>query len=203
MSASDPQPAPSRTADALVEQAAQDRSAWIPDHLDAVFRYARRRLETSDAEDVTQQAFEALFRAHADGRTPRDAGAYLIGVARRRVADLLRTRARRPAVSLPVGWEGFGDHPLQSHVLEAAELRELVHVVLGTLPGPDREALLAYYRSGVSVAEIGRRLGTSPKGAEMRLRRARAAFKERFQSVGRDWTEDPVAGPSSPEEVSR
>ncbi len=184
-------------------RAAQGGSAsWIQDHLDAVYRYARRRLNHADAEDVAQQAFEALFRAEAEGRPADDPGAYLLGTARRRVADVFRRRAQRPEpVPLPEGWEGYGHQALPADVLESAELRDLVHTALGLLRGVDADLLLDRYRRGASVATMAARLAASEKAVEMRLRRARQAFSERFLIVGRDWTDTtddrPAAGPST------
>jgi RNA polymerase sigma-70 factor (ECF subfamily) len=173
-------------------------AAWAKDHVDAVYRYARKRLRAEDAEDVAQASFEALLRAEAEGRAPADPGAYLIGTARRRIADHYRRAARvAPPVALPPGWEAFCDRPLPPEALGARELRDLVHVALGLLRGPDREALLAHYRDGVPVAEIGERLGAGTKAAEMRLRRARETFRRRFEEVGRDWCDADAGGDPS------
>jgi RNA polymerase sigma-70 factor (ECF subfamily) len=188
-----PRTDPSRARQRLAAAQAADAPAadWVRDHLDAVYRYARRRLPREDAEDVTQQSFEALFRAEAEGRAPRDSGAYLLGTARRRVADHLRRRARRPEpVRLPAEWERFDEHALPATALETAELRDLVQVALGLLPGSDAQMLLARCRGNVPVAEIAARHGLTPKAAEMRLRRARQAFVEHFRRVGRDWLAD-------------
>ncbi|MHC5009866.1 MAG: RNA polymerase sigma factor [Planctomycetota bacterium] len=173
----------------------EDRTAaWLRDHLDAVYRYVRRRLGTAraaEAEDVTQEAFLALFRAESAGRGPDDAGAYLFGAARRRVADLHRRDARGlTAVTLPDGWERYADDPLPATVLERASLRELVQVVLGLLPGTWRRLLDARYRDGTPLADLATRYGVTAKAIENRLRRARRAFRERFLVVGRDWIGD-------------
>lgn len=190
-SSSEPEHAPDAAAGRPEDRSAPSDATWIEDHADAVYAYARRRLNAPDAEDVTQQAFEALFRAHQTGRAPDNPGAYLLGVARRQIADRHRTTARRgPVSSLPDGWEGLTLEPLPADALASSELRDLVHVALGFLSAVDRTALLAYYREGVSVAEIGARLGATEKAAEMRLRRARTAFEKHFEAVGRDWTGD-------------
>ena len=190
---SDPKPARTRLPGAAAEAVADRAATWIRDHLDAVYRYARRRLSAPDAEDVAQQSFQALLRAEAAGRAPEDAGAYLFGVARRRVADVLRRRARRPEpISLPEGWEGIGAQPLPEASLASEEMRALVEISLGLLPGPDALVLRRRYRGAVPVADIAAELGVTPKAVEMRLRRARAAFLVHFQRVGRDWI-DPEA----------
>ena len=163
-------------------------AAWIRDHLDAVYRYARRRLSHSDAEDVAQQSFEALFRAEAEDRAAEDPGAYLFGVARRRVADIHRRRLRRPEpVGLPEGWEAIDVAALPEETVASEELRDLVQIALGLLPGPEAFVLRRRYRQGESVADIAAALGVTPKAVEMRLRRGRAAFLRHFKRVGRDW----------------
>ncbi len=186
----DSTPAP-RRADPTAPPARPDPAAWVEDHLDAVYRYARRRLGTEDAEDVAQQTFEALFRAYEGGRVPVDAGAYLLGTARRRVADLVRRRVRRgEVVGLPEGWDAYALQALPADALASEELRELVHVALGLLPSAVRALLLGYYRSGIRVAELAERMGLTPKAVELRLRRARQAFAERFRRIGRDWIDE-------------
>ena len=185
----EPRPTRERAPDHAADAALGDGAVWIQDHLDALYRYARRRLSAPDAEDVAQQAFEALFRAHAAGRTPEDAGAYLFGVARRRVADLLRTRAQRPVVSLPEGWEGIATAILPDRACESAELQDLVRVALGFLRAADRELLRGRYRRGESLEEMSAALGITPKAAELRLRRARQAFLTHFERIGRDWAD--------------
>ncbi len=184
-----PRPQPSRAGERQREvsrSGVPGRAAtWLQDHLDAVYRYARRRLPASDADDVAQQCFEALFRAEAAGRTPEDAGAYLLGVARRRVADVFRQRARRPApIELPAGWEDFGETQLPERVLATHELGELVAVALGLLPGPDAALLTMRYRGGAATAELAERLGVTAKAIESRLRRARGAFLAHYLAVG-------------------
>ena len=188
----DPSPARPRRTGTAVEAAQGESADWIRDHLDAVYRYARRRLSVADAEDVVQQAFEALFRAEGEGRRPEDAGAYLLGTARRRIADLFRRRARPvEPVPLPAGWEGYADAVLPDVALETAELRELVQTTLGLLRASDAALLAERYRRGVATSEIASRLGVTTKAAELRLRRARERFAERFREIGSDWTSGP------------
>ncbi len=179
--------------------------AWIQEHLDAVLRFARRRLHQADAEDVAAESFEALFLAQREGRAPDAPGAYLLGVARRRIAERLRRRAQgREPVTLPAGWQGFCEVPLPEDLLAARELAELVHVALGLLGGPERALVLARYREGVSLAALALRLSTTPKAIELRLYRARAALKGLLRAVGETWEEPlPVGRLAQQEEGPR
>jgi RNA polymerase sigma-70 factor (ECF subfamily) len=202
MPRAEPDSAGERTPARSARAAEGGPAAWIREHFDAVYRYARRRLAPQDAEDVTQETFAALVQAVRAGRPPRDAGAWLLGTVRRRVADVWRRRGRRPPpVQLPEGWEGYARERLPAEALEARELRDLVHTALGFLRPEDAALLRARYREGASTAEMARRLGLSPKAVELRLRRAREAFLQRFLRVGRDWsgTDDRPARPSQEE----
>ena len=165
---------------------------WVREHLDAVYRFARRRLSAADAEEVAAEAFQALFEARARGTEPADPAGYLFGAARRRVAERHRRRARgHETRALPAGWEGFCDRPLPEEAAADKELAEMVHVALGLLLAADRELLWARYREGASVEALAARGGVTPKAVEMRLYRARAELKERLAEVGKAWGEDP------------
>lgn len=182
-----PSGAPPPTADAT--PSAEPESAWIRDHLDAVYRFTRRLLSHEEAEDVSLEAFLALFEARAAGRGPQDPGAYLFGVARRRVADRLRRKARgRIPVPLPEGWEGFCDRPLAPQALADKELAAAVHVALGLLPAEARALLEARYREGCPVAELAARFSLSAKAVEMRLYRARDLLRGHLAAVGAAWS---------------
>jgi RNA polymerase sigma factor (sigma-70 family) len=197
MPRSHPTRASKRHSDAPGAGVRSRAATWIQDHLDAVYRYARRRLPAPDADDVAQQCFEALFRAEAEGRAPEDAGAYLLGVARRRVADVFRRAKRRPEpVALPPGWEGFGEADLPASVLEDREVRALVAVALGFLPEREASLLTMRYRGGASTEELADRLGLSAKAVENRLRRARAGFLAHYLAIG---GEDTASGAGADE----
>lgn len=179
---------------AAASSAAPERSAWIEDHLSAVYRYARRWLSDPDAHDAAAEAFAALFEAERRRGPPDDPAAYLFGVARRRVADRMRRRARghEPA-PLPAGWEGFCDAPLPPEAAADRELAEAVHVALGLLTRAERDLLWARHRDGVPLAGLAARLGLTEKAVEGRLHRAREALRRRLGAVGEAWA-DPAAG---------
>lgn len=180
----------------------EDEAAWLSDALHAVYRYACRFLNHHEAEDAALEAFSALFQAERAGREVEQRGAYLFGVARRRVADRLRRRARgHVPAALPDGWEGFDRAPLPPDLLADRELAGLVDVALGLLEPGERALVLARYRDGLSTAALAERLTLSEKAVEMRLRRAREHLRARLGAVGRAWTSsDPGSEPDGGEE---
>ena len=67
--------------------------------------------------------------------------------------------------------------------LQRRELARLVHVTADSLPPRYRSVLQWKYLDGLSVKEIARRLGVSPKAAESLLTRARGAFRDGFATL--------------------
>jgi RNA polymerase sigma-70 factor, ECF subfamily len=155
-------------------------------YLTTVWRYAAARLSsTSEAEDVAAEVFIAAFQNMA--RCPKPAlslpendqtRAWLIGITRRKVIDILRHRERRPEA---VWEEGAAlttaTDPTTSNLLAQESMQELYRV-LTTLSPEHREALLLKYVDRLSLVEMGTVLGKSPKAVGSLLQRARAAAQE-------------------------
>jgi RNA polymerase sigma-70 factor, ECF subfamily len=166
-----------------------EEPAWIREHLPSVLRYAAHFLPLADAEDVAADAALALLQAERAGRAPQVPGAYLLGVARRRIADRRRRQARGLVPGpLPAGWERVCDEPLAPEVLASRELALLVHVALGVLPASETRLLEGRYRAGLSTAALAEREGLTPKAVERRLARARVALREVLAQAAPAWS---------------
>jgi RNA polymerase sigma factor (sigma-70 family) len=61
------------------------------------------------------------------------------------------------------------------------QVRESILTALDYLPGPYADILECKYLRDMSIADIARRLGRSPKATESLLTRAREAFREAFE----------------------
>jgi RNA polymerase sigma-70 factor, ECF subfamily len=134
------------------------------------------------AEDLTADTFMAAVAALAEGRI-RAADvtvAWLIGVARHKLADHWRRSAReqRGAAAVAVLAEEAGD-PWDKHLdVQAA------HAALARLPGPQRAALTLRYLDGLPVAEVAACLGRSLHATETLLVRGRAALRRIYREEG-------------------
>src|SRR5579871_2351849 len=60
-----------------------------------VYHYVARRVPQQEAEDITAEVFPAAFEALPRFRGDGGPRAWLLGIARRKVADALRRRSRR------------------------------------------------------------------------------------------------------------
>lgn len=152
-------------------------------HLEAVFSYTRRRLPTrDDAEDATAEAFAAAFvHLHRCPPLPEAQRAWLLGIAKKKVADLLRKRYRHQTALLSSEPTDPAPTP-EAAALRAEESAELRRQVM-KLPPDQREALLLKYADGLSVAEVGAVLGKSDAAVSSLLQRARATLIARKEKT--------------------
>jgi len=113
-----------------------------------VYAYVAYRIgDGVDAEDVTSATFERALRYRSSFDPRRgDAASWLIGIARRCIADAMQ-RADAPAGDLP-------ELPVESHeelALERLDLRAAV----GRLDERDRELLALRYGADLTAKRIG------------------------------------------------
>jgi len=134
------------------------------------------------AEDLTAETFMAAVAAVRQGRIqgPEVSVAWLVGVARHKLADHWRRSAReqRGLAAVAVLAEE-ADDPWEEHLdVQAA------HAALARLPGPQRAALTLRYLDGLPVAEVAACLGRSVHATETLLVRARAALRRVYREGG-------------------
>ena len=134
------------------------------------------------AEDLTAETFMAAVAAVRRGRVraPEVTVAWLVGVARHKLADHWRRSAReqRGMAAVAVLAEEAAD-PWDAH-LDV----QVAHAALARLPGPQRAALTLRYLDGLPVAEVAACLGRSEHATETLLVRARAALRRIYREGG-------------------
>lgn len=135
-------------------------------HYGAVLGYIVRRAPMANAEDVLAETFLVAWRR--PGRVPEDPLPWLLGVARRvlanqRRADLRRGRLiDRLKVALPpAAWE------------PPTTLSPELAAALTSLPTREREALLLTAWEGLDSARAARAAGCTTAAFRVRLHRAR------------------------------
>ncbi len=132
-------------------------------HAEAVHRYALRRMERGEAEDVVAEVFLIAWRRLE--QVPPQPRGWLLGVARRVASNARRGERRRTALhellacEHPRGEEAAGDPQLARALLELGET--------------DREALTLVAWDGLSYREAAQALGVRESTFGVRLLRAR------------------------------
>lgn len=151
-------------------------------HHEPLLAYARRRTrELSDAEDVVADTFVVVWRrldhlpANEAERLP-----WLYGIARRVVANLHRSAARRGRL------RGRMEVATASQSLQAQSPLPGVLDAMSRLRENDREVLRLVAWEGLTHAEVGVVLGISPNAAAIRLHRARAHLEREMHAPSGD-----------------
>ncbi len=138
-------------------------------HADHVHAYARRRSDDPTADEVVAEVFLIAWRRlDAISAEPLP---WLLGVARKTLANHRRSRSRGAALNARIGatLDTATGHAERDHaVLEA----------LATLDPRDREVLLLIVWEGLRQQEVGTVLGVSRAAVATRLHRARKRLAE-------------------------
>ena len=160
-----------------------DPDSLLKRHLAAVHRYAAARVPSAEAEDVTAAVFGDAIAALPRFRNQCSPRAWLLGIARRKVIDILRRRDRRPEVSISsVPHELAADLGDVSDSTLRGEARTRIRQIVDSLPERQREALLLQYVDELSISEIATVIGKSPGAVNSLLQRARASVYQAGES---------------------
>jgi RNA polymerase sigma-70 factor, ECF subfamily len=144
--------------------------ALYGDHAGAVLAYALRRTTAANAEDVVAEVFLVAWRRVED--VPADARVWLLGVARRALANQRRGQTRQSAVRERLAT----DLPASAPSADADPADEGVLRALATLREDDREALLLLGWEELSHSEAARVMGIRARTFSVRAHRARKRF---------------------------
>jgi RNA polymerase sigma-70 factor, ECF subfamily len=149
-----------------------------------VYAYAAYRVGVGpEAEDVTSETLERALR-YRDSFDPRrgDAGAWLIGIARRCIADA----ALRP---LPVSDDKLPERTTEDHVDEVFQRLELRSAVT-QLAERDRELVALRFGADLTARQIGEILDMTTNAVEVALHRALASLRTVLERPESDEIQD-------------
>lgn len=148
-----------------------------------VYAYVASRVGDGPlAEDVTSATFERALRSRDSYRRERgEPIAWLIGIARRCIADAF-ARREDPPIPLPVRHEDVEEETVRRLDLVAAVAR---------LDEVDRELIALRYGADLTARQIGRLLGVRTNTVEVRLHRALARLRRELGS------DEPAALPAA------
>lgn len=158
-------------------------------HHRSVYAAALRVLgDATQAQDVVQDVFMKLWRRPERFDAGRgDLGPYLRLMARSRAVDLWRERdaAHRAGDRLKAvsGRDEAPDELRPAEAAQHAEQRAEVGAALGTLPDPQREAVVLSYWAGMTAGEIAERDGVPLGTAKSRIRLGLAKLRDELESA--------------------
>jgi RNA polymerase sigma-70 factor, ECF subfamily len=152
-------------------------------HGPSVLAYARRRTDRISADDVTSEVFVIAWRRLDE--IPEDALPWLLGCARKVLANQRRSERRRDALrdrhdqQPRPAWRG--DNDTSGAVFDA----------LGQLSDRDRELLLLVAWDGLDHGQAATVLGCTRATVSVRLHRARTRLARALAHPGSD---NPTSG---------
>lgn len=145
-------------------------------HHRVVLAYALRRVSTpADAEDVAAETFTVAWRRVDQLPDAEVALPWLLGIARRILANHRRGSARRFRLLERIRGERSATTPVET---ESAAL-----VALANLRADDQELLRLLAWEGLTQAEAGVVLGVSANAVAIRLHRARRRFADELAKI--------------------
>jgi RNA polymerase sigma factor (sigma-70 family) len=152
------------------------------EHAGAVRAYVRRRIGRDEADDVVADVFVVAWRRIED--VPAEARTWLLGIARRVLANRHRAAKRQRALYERLAREAETETVVGS--LAGNERVGAVLRALASLAPADREVLLLVTWDGLSHAEAAEVLGVSPTTSAMRLHRARQRLERALEDAAPD-----------------
>ncbi len=145
------------------------------------------------AEDLTQEVFLRVYRARESYQPGAKFATWLYTIANRAAANALRSRSRRPEITLQPRDSGpLGARPLEAMLqassgqmparqLDKAEMREIVRMAMESLADRQRMAVLLSKFEGMSYSDIAAVMDLSPQAVKSLLCRARENLREVLQ----------------------
>lgn len=150
-------------------------------HYSAVFAEIRAKVDGDAdlASELTQRVFELLL--HKRDEIVQSVGAYLRGIARRKVLEHFRGQraaAEELAVTeVPAPGDGVAT------LLTRQQDTQLLARALRSLPDDDQRLLMWAYADGLTQREIGERLGLSKQQVNGRIDRARDKLRRCLEAL--------------------
>ena len=133
----------------------------------------------ADAEDLAQETFIELNRVAARYQPQGTFRAFVFTLARRRLIDGYRKKARRP-----LEYVDPGEYFMQSQAEAGDQIREIeeaFHCALAALPENQRNAILMLQQQGLSYDEIAQALNASVSAIKTWIHRARVHLRQELK----------------------
>lgn len=147
----------------------------------AISRFFRAKVG-DDGADLISQTFLACVEGK-DRIAGENVRAYLFSIARRRLADHFRSRARAPAFDPALS--SLADlAPGPATELDRQQRAELLAAGLARIPLDDQIALELAYVEGLSTRELAAVLDIPENTVRSRLSRARDKLRARLAALG-------------------
>jgi len=170
---------------AILQKDRKATAEFVARYTDEIYGYVRCRLfpRYDVVNDVVQEVFLAAWENLGQFRGEGSLRSWLLGIARHKVETYYRTQLRTPE-PIENYTEDPGIHSTFSITdrLEQEQIRKKAWQVMSSLPEHYRLVLIWRYWERTPARDIAIRTGKTEKAIERLLARARAVFRERWDS---------------------
>lgn len=181
-----------------MDQADRTRfEAIYRDNVRQLLAYVLTRTGRDDAPDVVSSTFLVAWRRFHE--VPADPLPWLIGVARRVLADQWRAESRRRALGRRLEADALSSSASLRDVADSLVLSDAIREALSRMRPHDREVVTLAAWQGFNTEQLAAALGCSKTLASLRLHRARSRFTKLFEAQ----PEDPPRTDSAPVRPAR
>jgi RNA polymerase sigma factor (sigma-70 family) len=142
-----------------------------------------RSLSRADAEDAVAEVVIRLHRKIEGGQAPRNLRAAFFTSVRNAAIDQLRSRKAKPTVALEAAAETAIETGSPGEEAERREDMTRMQEALGRMRPNYREAIVLRFGVGLTVPEIGERLGISLPAAKKLVLRATEQMRKRVAAI--------------------
>lgn len=146
-----------------------------------VLRFVRRRVNRTQAEDATADAFLVAWRRLEDApKKPDYVRAWLFGIARNCLLNTLRGQGRRDALAVRITETARSSGLPDGHEADLLARRIDLVAAWRRLSETDQEALSLTIFEDLTSPQAARVLGITPVSYRLRLLRARRALRRQL-----------------------
>ena len=200
----------SQADDSQLLSSATDAEAWLLEHGDALYRYARSRVSNRDeAEDLVQDVLLAALQSRDRFQGRASVRTWLMSILRHKIGD----HHRRVASSMPSIEPNLSPGPdpvtdryftgkglwrkaiaswkAPDQALEDREFWDVLDRCLGRLPRSLSSVFILRELEDVDTAELVRTVAISESNLRVRLHRARLLLRECLE---KNWFAEKVEG---------
>jgi RNA polymerase sigma-70 factor (ECF subfamily) len=177
-----------RRLSAALDTGARDRAIEIlvNEYGEHVYRYCRRMLgDEADADDVSQIVFMQAFEGIHGLSSVDKARAWLLGIARHRSLDRIKSRRRGPKILDDKEIQRAMDEQAPREVgLDDPSARKALDDCLDRLDARSRAVVVMRFHDQMPYEEIGRLVDDTPGALRVRVTRALPALRDCLGSKG-------------------
>jgi RNA polymerase sigma factor (sigma-70 family) len=163
-----------------VESDGQELDRIFREHFDAVLAFALARADADTAKDVAARTFLVAWRRRSEWRGLDNPRGWLLGVARRTLADQRRSAARYTMLQGRLSQYEMTAPPAPDPG-DIVSDQQRVASAFGRLRPADREVLALVAWDGLTAEEASRVMGCTRAAFAVRLHRARSRLAVQLQ----------------------